>query len=89
MLKRDWAPTASETAALSEGSTLKALAMHSVAVSMYSASSAVRVPSLAEVLRKSMMESARRFLESGRDLGERLVDGVGWWLRGRAYHLVD
>jgi hypothetical protein len=67
MLKRDCEPTAAATAALSEGSTLKALDMHSEAISMFSASSAVSVPSLREVERKSIIESARRFFESGRD----------------------
>ena len=41
--------------------------MQFVAISMFSASSAVRVPSLSEVLRKSITDSARRFLESGSD----------------------
>lgn len=48
-------------------STLNASAMQLVAISMFSASSEVRVPSLSEVDRKSIMESARRFLDSGRD----------------------
>lgn len=60
-------PMASETAAESEGSTLKASAMQLLAISMDSASSAGMVPSLAEVFRKSMMARARRFLEGVRD----------------------
>jgi len=38
--------------------------MQEVAVSTNSPSSDVRVPSFKEVLRKSMMESARRFWDS-------------------------
>lgn len=67
MLRRDCDPTASETAALSAGSTLKASAIQLLAISMLSASSAVRVPSLREVERKSIIDSARRFFESPRD----------------------
>jgi hypothetical protein len=67
MLNSDCEPTASETAALSFGSTLKASAMQLVAISTFSASSAVRVPSFCDVDRKSMIESASLFFESGRD----------------------
>ena len=38
--------------------------MHEVAISIDSVSSAVRVPSLRDVERKSIMARARRFLES-------------------------
>lgn len=47
-------------AALSVASTLKASDIHEVATSIDSASSEGRVPSLREVLRKSMIASARR-----------------------------
>jgi hypothetical protein len=67
MLNRDCVPTASLTAALSLGSTLKASAIQELATSTFSASSAVRVPSFREVERKSIMDSARRFFESERD----------------------
>ena len=67
MLNNDWVPTASLTAALSLGSTLKASAIHELATSMLSALSALRVPSFSEVERKSIMDSARRFLESESD----------------------
>ena len=50
--------------ALLVGSTWKVSAMQEVAISMDSASSDVRVPSFREVERKSIMASARRFLES-------------------------
>jgi hypothetical protein len=43
--------------------------MQFVATSMFSASSEVRVPSLSEVDRKSMIERASLFFESGRDCG--------------------
>ena len=59
-----WEPTAERTAALSAGSTLNDSAMQLMATSTESLSSAaVRVPSDAEVLRKSQMASARRCLE--------------------------
>lgn len=67
MLKSDCEPTASDTADLFEGSTLKASAIQLEAISMLSASSAVSVPSLIDVERKSMMERASLFFESGRD----------------------
>lgn len=54
---------AEATAAGSEGSTLKESAMQLMATSMESLSSAVRVPSVVEVVRKSQMASARRCLE--------------------------
>jgi len=50
--------------ALLVGSTWKVSAMQEVATSMDSASSGVRVPSLSEVERKSIMARVRRFLES-------------------------
>jgi hypothetical protein len=50
------------TAALSEGSTLKDSLMQLMAMSIESFSSAVRVPSVSEVERKSQMASARRCL---------------------------
>jgi hypothetical protein len=64
MLAKDWPPTASFTAASSLGSTLKVSAMQDCAISMDSASSAVRVPSFRLEPRKSMMARARRFLLS-------------------------
>ena len=67
MLNKDCVPTASLMAALSFGSTLKASAMQLLATSTFSASSVVRVPSLREVERKSIMDSASRFFESERD----------------------
>ena len=51
-------------AALSSTSTLKASAMHWVATSIDSFSSALRVPSVVELLRKSTMARASFFLES-------------------------
>jgi len=54
-------------AALLVGSTWKVSAMQEVATSMDSLSSGVRVPSLREVERKSMMARARRFFESSVD----------------------
>ena len=53
-------------AAVSERSTLKDSDIHDVAISTDSASSLLRVPSFREVWRKSIMESARRFLVSVR-----------------------
>ena len=50
--------------ALSEGSTLKASAIHEEATSIFSASSLLSVPSFREAWRKSMIDSARRFFES-------------------------
>lgn len=67
MLSRFCDPTASETVALSDASTWKASAIQLLAISILSASSAVRVPSLSEVERKSIIERASRFLESERD----------------------
>ena len=64
MLKSDWSPIASDSAFLSVGSTWKVSAMQDCATSTDSASSALIVPSLSEVERKSMMASARRFLDS-------------------------
>lgn len=54
---------ASDTAALLEGSTLKASAMQLTATSMDSCSSAGRVPSVTEEDRKSQIASARRCLD--------------------------
>jgi hypothetical protein len=51
---------AADMAALSLGSTLKHWDMLSWAISMLSASSELRVPSLSEVFRKLMIASARR-----------------------------
>lgn len=65
MASRFWPPSASDTALVSEGSTLKLSAMQEVATSMDSASSALRVPSLREVFRKSIIASASRFLDVG------------------------
>ena len=48
--------------ALLVGSTWNVSAMQEVAISMDSVSSEVRVPSLREVERKSIMARARRFL---------------------------
>jgi hypothetical protein len=67
MLNSDCVPTASLTAALSLGSTLKASAIQELATSTFSASSEVRVPSFSEAERKSIMDRARRFFESERD----------------------
>lgn len=55
------------TAGLSAGSTLKDSAMQLMATSMESLSSAVRVPSVDDVERKSQMASARRCLEDWED----------------------
>lgn len=66
-------PTASLTAALSFGSTLNASAIQELATSTFSASSELSVPSLSEVERKSMIDSARRFFESERDYEGTLV----------------
>jgi hypothetical protein len=52
---------------LSVGSTLKDSAMQDWAISMDSASSGVRVPSLREVERNSMIERARRCFDCERD----------------------
>lgn len=49
---------------LEAGSTWKVSAMQEVAISMDSASSGVRVPSLREVWRKSIMARESFFLES-------------------------
>jgi len=49
---------------LSSGSTLKASAMHCVATSIDSFSSVLRVPSVVELLRKSMTASASFFFDS-------------------------
>ena len=64
MLSSDWEPMASVMWDLLEGSTWKVSAMQEVAISMLSVSSGVRVPSLREVERKSIMARARRFLVS-------------------------
>ena len=71
MLRRDCEPMASAMWDLLEGSTWKVSAMQEVAISMLSLSSGVRVPSLREVERKSMMARARRFLLSRVD---------AWWV---------
>jgi hypothetical protein len=54
---------AADRAALSVGSTPKASEMQLIATSMLSLSSAWRVPSVSEVLRKSQIASARRCLD--------------------------
>ena len=64
MERRDWEPIASAMWVLLVGSTWKVSAMQEVATSIDSVSSEVRVPSLREVLRKSIMARASRFLES-------------------------
>lgn len=64
MLSSDCEPMASVIWDLLEGSTWKVSAMQEVAISMLSASSGVRVPSLREVERKSIMARARRFFVS-------------------------
>lgn len=56
---------AEATAALSEGSTLKDSAMQLTATSTLSLSSAVRVPSVVEVVRNSQMARASFCLEVG------------------------
>lgn len=66
MLRRDCEPTASLTADESLESTLKASAMHDVATSMFSTSSADSVPSFVDLVRKSMILRASRFLVSDR-----------------------
>ena len=71
MERRDCEPIASAMWALLVGSTWKVSAMQEVATSMDSVSSEVRVPSLREVLRKSIMARASRFLESRVD---------AWWV---------
>ena len=53
--------------------------MQEVATSMDSVSSEVRVPSLREVERKSIMARARRFLESRVDAWGRSVVGCRVW----------
>ena len=70
MERRDCEPIASAMWALLVGSTWKVSAMQEVATSMDSVSSEVRVPSLREVLRKSIMARASRFFESRVD---------AWW----------
>ena len=87
-MKRDCEPTASLTADLSVGSTLKASAMQFVAISMFSASSEVRVPSLREVERKSVIESASRFFESGRDFDGQ-YDRQSWEVDLSTYHFLQ
>ena len=64
MLRSDCEPMASAMWDLLDGSTWKVSAMQEVAISMLSESSALRVPSLREVERKSIMARARRFLVS-------------------------
>jgi hypothetical protein len=59
--------------------------MQEVAISMDSVSSEVKVPSLREVERKSIMARARRFFESSVDACEWLVGGCGVNLWG-GYH---
>ena len=63
-LRSDCGSTAALTAAASVGSTLKASAIHDVAISTDSASSDDMVPSFREDWRKSTIDSARRFLVS-------------------------
>lgn len=69
MVVRDWPPRASLMADLSVGSTLKASAMHCEATSRESFSSAETVPSVEEMLRKSMMARASLFLDSDACMG--------------------
>ena len=64
MERRDCEPIASAMWGLLVGSTWKVSAMQEVAISMDSASSEVSVPSLRDVLRKSIMARASRFFES-------------------------
>ena len=64
MLSSDCEPMASVMWDLLEGSTWKVSAMQEVAISILSVSSGVKVPSLREVERKSIMARARRFLVS-------------------------
>ena len=64
MLRSDCEPMASFMWDWLEGSTWKVSAMQEVAISMLSVSSGVKVPSLREVERKSIMARARRFLVS-------------------------
>ena len=64
MASRFWPPNASAVAAVSVGSTLNASAIQLEAISIDSESSEETVPSVAEVERKSIMASARRFLEA-------------------------
>ncbi len=66
MLRRFWPdPRTSESVGLEAESTLKVSAMQEMATSMDSRSSSrCRVPSVREVVRKSMMARARRFLVS-------------------------
>lgn len=69
---------------LEAGSTWKVSAMQEVAISMDSASSGVRVPSLREVWRKSIMARESFFLESRVEacrLG--LAKGYGLDVRGK------
>lgn len=80
MERRDCEPMASVMWALLVGSTWKVSAMQEVAISTDSLSSGVRVPSLREVERKSIMARARRFLESRVDAwkgGVRVVERGG------------
>ena len=63
MASRFWPPSASAVAAVSVGSTLNASAMQLEAISIDSESSEGTVPSVMEVERKSIMASARCFLE--------------------------
>ncbi len=51
--------------------------MQFVAISMFSASSEVRVPSLRDVERKSVIDRASRFFESGRDFDSQYAGGGG------------
>ena len=56
--------------------------MQEVATSIDSVSSDVRVPSLREVLRKSIIARASRFLESRVDAWRVMVSGKGMVLKG-------
>ena len=73
----------------SVGSTLKHSEMQEVATSIDSRSSSLRVPSVREVLKKSMMESARRCLVVAmvcdRDVGNGEVGLMMWRAEGRQF----
>ena len=89
MLKSDCVPAASLRAALSLGSTLNASAIHELATSTFSASSAVSVPSFRDVERKSIMDSASRFFESERDCYTERSWPVILSAEFEAYHDLD
>jgi len=72
MVRRDCPPKASAMAAVSLGSILNASAMICVATEMESASSAGMVPSVQDLLRKSMTARARRLVDSPAYRGEKV-----------------